>query len=87
MWSCDFSSCWAVHDAAATPNSWPDAAAKAPHKARCWNNLGMANLAARRDLDAVAAFERAVLLDPTDEYASLNLATARALCGGECSRP
>jgi hypothetical protein len=66
---------------------WTDAVAKAPHKARCWNNLGMANLAARRDLDAVAAFERAVLLDPTDEYASLNLATARALCGGECSRP
>jgi protein O-mannosyl-transferase len=65
---------------------WADAVAKAPHKSRCWNNLGMANLAADRELEAVEAFERAVLLDPANEYASLNLATARALCGGECDR-
>lgn len=63
---------------------WTDAVAKAPHKSRCWNNLGMAHLAAQHELDAVAAFERAVLLDPSNEYASLNLATARALCGNAC---
>jgi hypothetical protein len=66
---------------------WSDAVAKAPHKSRCWNNLGMANLAAQREREAVAAFERAVFLDPTNQYAALNLATARALCGPDCSRP
>jgi protein O-mannosyl-transferase len=59
---------------------WTDAIAKAPHKSRCWNNLGMAYLAAHRQLDAVSAFERAVFLDPANKYAALNLATARALC-------
>ncbi len=63
---------------------WTDAVAKAPHKSRCWNNLGMANLAAQRGPDAIAAFERAVFLDPANKYATLNLATARALCGSEC---
>lgn len=63
---------------------WTDAVAKAPHKSRCWNNLGMANLAAHRELEAIVAFERAVLLDPANKYASLNLAAARALCGSEC---
>lgn len=63
---------------------WSDAVAKAPHKSRCWNNLGMANLAAHRELEAIVAFERAVLLDPANKYASLNLAAARALCGREC---
>jgi len=66
---------------------WTDAVAKAPHKSRCWNNLGMANLAAHRELEAVVAFERALLLDPANEYASLNLAAARALCDGKCSGP
>jgi protein O-mannosyl-transferase len=63
---------------------WTDAVAKAPYKSRCWNNFGMANLAAGREPEALAAFERAVLLDPANEYASLNLATARALCGSGC---
>ena len=58
---------------------WTDAVAKAPYKSRCWNNLGMANLAAHREAEAIAAFQRAVLLDPANEYASLNLLTARAL--------
>jgi hypothetical protein len=58
---------------------WTDAVAKAPYKSRCWNNLGMANLAAHRKAEAIAAFQRAVLLDPANEYASLNLITARAL--------
>jgi hypothetical protein len=59
---------------------WTDAVAKAPRKSRCWNNLGMAYLAAAHETEAVAAFERAVFLDPRNEYAELNLATARALC-------
>jgi hypothetical protein len=59
---------------------WTDAVAKAPHKSRCWNNLGMAYLAAQREPEAVTAFERAVFLDPRNKYAALNLATARALC-------
>jgi hypothetical protein len=58
---------------------WTDAVAKAPYKSRCWNNLGMANLAAHREAEAIAAFQRAVFLDPANEYASLNLVTARAL--------
>ena len=66
---------------------WTDAVAKAPQKARCWNNLGMANLVAQREAAAVVAFERAVFLDPANEYASMNLFTARVLCGGECSGP
>ena len=59
---------------------WTDAVAKAPRKSRCWNNLGMAYLAAQREPEAVTAFERAVFLDPRNKYAELNLATARALC-------
>ena len=58
---------------------WTDAVTKAPHKSRCWNNLGMANLAAHREPEAIAAFERAVLLDPANKYAAMNLVTARAL--------
>lgn len=65
---------------------WSDAATKAPDKSRCWNNLGMAQLAARDPAHAVAAFERAVFLDPRNEYAAMNLATAQALCGRECSQ-
>ena len=49
---------------------WTDAIAKAPHKSRCWNNLGMAYLAAQRELDAVTAFERAVFLDPRNKSRS-----------------
>lgn len=63
---------------------WTNAVANAPHKSRCWNNLGMANLAAHREADAIIAFERAVFLDPDNKYASMNLLTARALCGREC---
>ena len=64
---------------------WTDAVAKAPHKSRCWNNLGMANLVAHREAEAVVAFERAVFLDPANEYASMNLFTARALCAEACT--
>jgi protein O-mannosyl-transferase len=63
---------------------WSDATAKAPGKSRCWNNLGMAQLVARRDADAIAAFDRALLLDPGNESARMNLYTARTLCGEDC---
>jgi cytochrome c-type biogenesis protein CcmH/NrfG len=66
---------------------WRDAVAKAPYKSRCWNNLGMASLVAQREAEAVLAFQRAVFLDPANEYASLNLATARAVCRSECYAP
>lgn len=63
---------------------WTDAVAKAPYKSRCWNNLGMAWLAAQRQSDAVVAFGRAVYLDPANDHASLNLLAAQALCTPEC---
>jgi len=63
---------------------WTNAVAKAPHKSRCWNNLGMAYLAVHREPEAAAAFERAVFLDPANDHASMNLVTARALCGDDC---
>jgi len=65
---------------------WLDATAKAPGKSRCWNNLGMAYLVARRDAEAVAAFERAIRLDPENEIALSNLGTARLLCGHACTQ-
>jgi tetratricopeptide (TPR) repeat protein len=64
---------------------WEDATTKAPGKSRCWNNLGMAYLTARRDAAAVAAFERAVRVDPGNEVASTNLRTGRMLCGEACT--
>jgi hypothetical protein len=64
---------------------WLDATAKAPECSRCWNNLGMARLVAKQDVEAVAAFERALRLDPANETARLNLHTALALCGRACS--
>jgi hypothetical protein len=42
---------------------------------------------AQREAEAVLAFQRAVFLDPANEYASLNLATARAVCRSECYGP
>jgi protein O-mannosyl-transferase len=66
---------------------WSDAIEKAPEKSRCWNNLGMAHLAVQRHAEAVSDFERAVFLDPRNEYANVNLMTARTLCGTECSGP
>lgn len=58
---------------------WTNAVANAPYKSRCWNNLGMANLAAHRNAEAIMAFERALFLDPRNQQASMNLLTARAL--------
>jgi tetratricopeptide (TPR) repeat protein len=64
---------------------WQDAALKAPNKSRCWNNLGMAYLMADRDQEAVAVLERAIQLDPENEFARSNLTTARILCGSPCA--
>ncbi len=66
---------------------WLDATTKAPECSRCWNNLGMARLVAKQDVEAVAAFERALRLDPANETARLNLHTALALCGRACLVP
>jgi len=63
---------------------WTDAVAQAPQKSRCWNNLGMAYLVARRDAEAVAAFQQSVMLDPLNESARTNLYTAQTLCGSGC---
>ena len=63
---------------------WLDATAKAPNKSRCWNNLGTAQLVAGRDGEAFSAFERALRLDPANEYARSNLQLARLLCGSAC---
>jgi len=57
---------------------WLDAVTKAPHKARAWNNLGMAfddarPRAARNRMTAVACFRHAIELDPDDPYARRNL--------------
>lgn len=65
---------------------WSDAVAKAPDKSRCWNNLGMAQLAAGRDADAVLSFRRAVALDPANEIAIGNLTTSTLLCGSACTQ-
>jgi tetratricopeptide (TPR) repeat protein len=58
---------------------WEDAVAQAPTKARCWNNLGMTYLGARRDAEAVTAFEHALRLDPEYHLAAANLELARML--------
>jgi hypothetical protein len=63
---------------------WRDATAKAPDKSRCWNNLGMAQLAAGADAEALAAFRRALALDPANEIARRNAFTAAVLCGSAC---
>jgi hypothetical protein len=64
---------------------WQDATNKAPNKSRCWNNLGMAYLNAKRDRGAVAAFENAIRLDPQNDFAIGNLQLALMLCGNDCS--
>jgi Flp pilus assembly protein TadD len=63
---------------------WQDAVAKAPEKSRCWNNLGMAQLSAGRDPEALSAFREAVRLDPVNEIAQQNLTMTAVLCGEKC---
>jgi len=45
---------------------WADAAAKAPRRARPWNNLGVELLLADRLDEAETAFRRALVLDPAE---------------------
>jgi hypothetical protein len=58
---------------------WEEAAAHAPGKARCWNNLGMAYRDAGRGDDARRAFAHAAFLDPSNERATLNAELSRIL--------
>jgi hypothetical protein len=64
---------------------WQDASDKAPFKSRCWSNLGMAQLVAGRDSEALTSFRRAVLLDPGNAIAMRNVRMATLLCGPMCA--
>lgn len=50
----------------------------APQASEIQNHLGLAYVAAGRDLEALAAFERAVALDCDNSAAAQNLATSQA---------
>jgi hypothetical protein len=63
---------------------WRDATAKAPHSSRAWNNLGNA-LRIEAPREAIAALRRSLSLDPSNPYASANLANLEALCPTGCS--
>jgi hypothetical protein len=52
---------------------WEDTAAKSPHKARVYNNLGYAYYLASRHAEARGAYETALRLDPRFELAGNNL--------------
>ena len=58
---------------------WSDAVAKAPGASRAWNNLGMAYFQKGQRAEALASFERAVELEPTNGTARLNLALLHAI--------
>lgn len=55
---------------------WADAAAKGPHMARPWVNLGKAYLNQGRWQEAIAASRRGLALDPNLALAHYNIATA-----------
>ena len=63
--------------AALAEQSFRAALAQAPWDARTHNTLGYHWLAQGRLAEAVSAFERAIALDPRNEYAQVNLRTAR----------
>lgn len=52
---------------------WARTSQQSPHKARVWNNLGLACQEAGRDDCASEAFARALVLDPADPRAGTNL--------------
>lgn len=56
---------------------WQDVADKSPGNARAWNNLGYALALADRPREALAAYDRALILKPQDYKPRLNRA---ALC-------
>jgi hypothetical protein len=56
---------------------WEDVTRKSPENGRAFNNLGYAYAQASRSDDAEAALRRAVLLDPHDVRATVNLRLLR----------
>lgn len=56
---------------------WEDTAAKSPHKARAFNNLGYAYQLAGRNVEAAAAYRRALALQPDYPRAAANLGALR----------
>lgn len=63
---------------------WDDTAAKSPHNARAFNNLGYALALEKRNAEADAAFSRALELDPGYVKAKINLILLRE---GRALRP
>ncbi|MEN8160699.1 MAG: tetratricopeptide repeat protein [Myxococcota bacterium] len=64
-------------DAAAAVTAFERAATLVPEASEVQNHLGLAYTAAGRDEDALAAFERAVVLDCDNQAAAANLSAAR----------
>lgn len=60
---------------------WADAAAKSPHSARAWNNLGASYLKVREPLHALKAIIRSVELDPSKADAWNNIGIAIDIMG------
>jgi len=84
---CAVASAWRVSVWSDPTRLWLDATRKAPGKPRCWNNLGMAYFSAGRDVEAMRAFQTALLLDPANKLAAENLARVELLCGRRCANP
>jgi protein O-mannosyl-transferase len=67
---------------------WEDVARKSPHNARAFNNLGYAYALARRETEAEAAFETALVLRPDYVKAAVNLRLLReGALASENARP
>jgi len=52
---------------------WSATVRQSPHKARAWNNLGLALRLAGQDAMAAAAYQRALEIDPSFEQARINM--------------
>lgn len=66
---------------------WARTAGQSPEKARVWNNLGMACVAAGERDCASAAFARAMTLDPEDPRPAVNLYFLRKEMRGQGAAP
>lgn len=60
---------------------WADAAAKSPHSARAWNNLGASYIKVREPVNALKAIIRSVELDPSKADAWNNIGIAIDIMG------